>query len=73
MNRSDTQENSAPAIGAPDREKPEAVKARLYQEHRVRGTLGTFYDLYPDERPRAREAPNHEPLRDVHRTRGIER
>jgi hypothetical protein len=74
MNQSDPQENAAPAIGAPDREKPEAVKARLYQHHKRDGTLGAFYDLYPGERPRAHEAtPNHEPLRDVHRTRGLER
>jgi hypothetical protein len=52
---SETRENSAPMIGAGDPEKAEAVKARLYQEHSARGTLGAFYDLYPDERPRARE------------------
>jgi hypothetical protein len=69
MNRSDTQENSQPLIGAPDQEKPEAVKARLYQEHKARGTLGTFYDLYPDARPR--ELPNYKPPRE--RSRGIER
>jgi hypothetical protein len=73
MNRSDTQENAAPAIGPPDREKLEAVKAGLYREHRARGTLGAFYDLYPDQRPRAREVRGHEPPCDVQHTRGIER
>ena len=68
MNRSNTQENSPPAIGAPDREQADAVKARLYQAHKRQGTLGTFYDLYLDARPRASE-----PQRARRPTRGLER
>jgi hypothetical protein len=32
-------------------EHPAAVKARLFRWHYTRGTMGIYYDLYPEDRP----------------------
>jgi hypothetical protein len=32
-------------------EKAEALRADSYATHKARGTLGTHYQLYPDDRP----------------------
>jgi len=62
MKRSPVYENPPPVIGAPDREKPEDTKARLYQQHKVRGTLGVFYQLYP---PPARTADESQMRKEI--------
>lgn len=36
-------------------EHPAVAKARLFQWHYVRGTMGIYYDLYPEDRPAAPE------------------
>jgi hypothetical protein len=36
-------------------EHPDVVKARLFQWHYARGTMGLYYDLYPEDRPAAPE------------------
>ena len=36
-------------------EHPAVAKARLFQWHYVRGTIGIYYDLYPEDRPAASE------------------
>ena len=45
-------------------EKAAARRAQLYATHKARGTLDTYYQLYPDERP---------PSRDNRKARGDER
>ena len=37
--------------GGHHREHPEAERARLYDYHRRAGSLGTYYDMYPTDRP----------------------
>jgi hypothetical protein len=32
-------------------EHPAAAKARLFAWHYARGSMGTYYDLYPEDRP----------------------
>jgi hypothetical protein len=32
-------------------EHPAAAKARLFRWHYGRGTMGTYYDLFPEDRP----------------------
>jgi hypothetical protein len=32
-------------------EHPDVAKARLFQWHYARGTMGIYYDLYPEDRP----------------------
>jgi hypothetical protein len=46
--------NPPQIIGAPQRQ---SSKMELYEYHKNAGTLGLFYDLYPELRPRAPE-PN---------------
>jgi hypothetical protein len=43
-------------------EHPAAAKARLFAWHDARGTMGTYYDLYPEDRlaePELRATPPH--------------
>jgi hypothetical protein len=60
------QENAPPAIGAPDSERPEAAKARLFEHHKRDGTLGAFFLMYGntgrarDEKKPERKADNRE-------------
>jgi hypothetical protein len=37
------------------KEKAAVWRGRLYQTHKAHGTLGIYYHMYPDERPRGRE------------------
>jgi hypothetical protein len=32
-------------------EDPDVTKARLFAWHQARGTMGLYYDLYPEDRP----------------------
>jgi hypothetical protein len=41
-------------------EHPDARKARLHAWHSACGSLGTYYDLYPEDRP-AQPDPKPEP------------
>jgi hypothetical protein len=41
-----------PDFNRPINEHPEATRARLHDYHRRAGTLGTYYEMYPDDRPR---------------------
>lgn len=34
-----------------DAEKAEALRLDSYMTHKARGSLGTHYELYPDDRP----------------------
>jgi hypothetical protein len=36
-------------------EQPAVAKARLFQWHYARGTMGIYYDLYPEDCPAAPE------------------
>jgi hypothetical protein len=36
-------------------EHPAARKARLFQWHYAKGTMGMYYDMYPEDRPPERE------------------
>jgi hypothetical protein len=36
-------------------EHPDARKARLFRWHYARGSMGIYYDLYPEDRPAAPE------------------
>jgi hypothetical protein len=49
-----------PEHNRPIREDQEALRARLFMWHQARGTLGLFYELYPDQRPIEQE-PAREP------------
>ena len=40
--------NPPQIIGAPERQ---SSKMELYEYHKNNGSLGRFYDLYPDSRP----------------------
>jgi hypothetical protein len=44
------------------REHPDATKVRLFRWHQARGSLGTYYDLYPEDRP-AQPDPTPSPPR----------
>jgi hypothetical protein len=77
-------ENPAPVLGAPDRESPEATRARLHAWHKENGTLGLFHELYGERRERRQElrealerhieGSGHTPVtKDPARDRGLER
>jgi hypothetical protein len=78
------QQNPAPTLGAPDRESPEAAKARLHAWHKENGTLSVFNELYGERRERRQElrdalqrhidTPESTPMtNDPDRSRGLER
>jgi hypothetical protein len=39
-------------------ERAAAKRAELYATHKARGTLGTYYEMYPDEKPIEYERDN---------------
>ena len=41
------------AIGIPENEDPDTLRARLFQYHRANGSLGDYYAMYPDDAPRS--------------------
>ena len=45
-------QNPPQVIGAPERK---SSKMELYEYHKNNGSLGAFYDLYPESRPREPE------------------
>ena len=47
-----------PPYNEPIREHPEAERARLYRQHRAAGTLGTYFMMYPLDRPPGRDRDN---------------
>lgn len=51
----DEDDSPNPPYNEPIREHPEAERMRLFDYHRRAGTLGTYYDLYPLDRPPVRE------------------
>jgi hypothetical protein len=44
--------NPPQIIGKPERQ---SSKMELYEYHKKNGSLGAFYDLYPESRPREAE------------------
>ncbi len=38
-----------------DAEKAAAMRAQLYATHKAHGTLGMYYQLYPEDAPRVRQ------------------
>jgi hypothetical protein len=44
-----------PEYNEPIREHPEAERARLYRQHRIAGSLDTYYQMYPLDRPPSRD------------------
>ena len=44
-----------PPFNEPIREHPEAERARLYRQHKAAGTLGTYFMMYPLDRPPGRD------------------
>jgi hypothetical protein len=47
-----------PPFIEPNYEHPEAERTRLYRQHRAAGTLGTYFDLYPLDRPPGHDRAN---------------
>ena len=47
-----------PPFNEPIRETPDEERARLYRQHREAGTLGTYFDLYPLDRPPGHDRAN---------------
>jgi len=39
-------------------ERAAAMRAELYMTHKVRGSLGTYYEMFPDEKPVPRRREN---------------
>jgi len=61
-----------PEHNTPIREDEEALRARLHMWHQARGTLGLFYDLYPDQRQIDKE-PDREPRKEQAQPRLLQR
>jgi len=38
-----------------EEERAAAMRAELYATHKARGSLGTYYEMFPDEKPIPRE------------------
>lgn len=53
------QDNSPnPPLNEPIRETRDQERMRLYRQHRDAGTLETYFDLYPLDRPPGRDRDN---------------
>ena len=55
MRKDDPEKSINPPHNPIDHEKPERERLRLYYYHKNAGTLGVYYEQYPEYRPPGRE------------------